>query len=98
MESITSSKEERTWALAAHISAFCGHFFPLGNIVGPLIVWLIKKDEMPLVKDQAKWRARLQGRWERFGKRAQNVMERLSTLTSQLSTFRAAGRASARRT
>lgn len=54
MEPMTSNKEERTWALAAHISAFCGHFFPFGNIIGPLVVWLIKKDEMPLVKDQAK--------------------------------------------
>ena len=54
MEPMTSSKEERTWALASHLSAFAGHFFPLGNVLGPLVVWLIKKDEMPLVKDQAK--------------------------------------------
>jgi len=27
---------------------------PFGNILGPLVVWLIKKDEMPLVDDQGK--------------------------------------------
>ena len=54
MEPTTSSKEERTWAVAAHLSAVAGHFVPFGNVLGPLVVWLIKKDEMPLVKDQAK--------------------------------------------
>lgn len=46
---------ERTWALAAHLSAlsiFAG--VPFGNVLGPLVVWLIKKDEMPLVDDQGK--------------------------------------------
>ena len=28
--------------------------FPFGNILSPLIIWLIKKDEMPFVEDQAK--------------------------------------------
>jgi uncharacterized Tic20 family protein len=27
---------------------------PFGSIVGPLIIWLIKKDEMPFVDDQGK--------------------------------------------
>lgn len=49
------TKEERTWAMACHLSAlalFVG--VPFGNIIGPLIVWMIKKDEMPLVDDQGK--------------------------------------------
>jgi hypothetical protein len=28
--------------------------FPLGNVIGPLIVWLLKKDEMPLVDREGK--------------------------------------------
>ena len=42
------------WAMIAHLSTFAGHLIPFGNIVGPLIVWAIKKDEMPFVNDQGK--------------------------------------------
>lgn len=48
------NKEERTWAMFAHLSAFIGHFIPFGHIFGPLVIWLIKKNEMPFVADQAK--------------------------------------------
>jgi hypothetical protein len=47
-------KEARTWALVAHLSAFCGHFIPFGNIVGPLLVWILKKDQFKFVDDQGK--------------------------------------------
>jgi uncharacterized Tic20 family protein len=52
MDSI--SKEERNWAMFAHLSSFAGHLIPFGHIVGPLIIWAVKKDEMPLVNDQGK--------------------------------------------
>ena len=48
------SKEERTWAMACHLATFSGSFVPFGHIVGPLIIWMIKKDEMPLVDDQGR--------------------------------------------
>ncbi|MBT4865924.1 MAG: DUF4870 domain-containing protein [Planctomycetaceae bacterium] len=48
------SSEERTWAMFCHLSMFSGHFIPFGNILGPLIIWLVKRDEMPLVDDQGK--------------------------------------------
>ena len=38
----------------AHLSSFSGHFIPFGHVFGPLIVWCIKKDEMPFVNDQGK--------------------------------------------
>jgi len=41
----TLSKDEKTWGMLCHISSFGGFIIPLGNIFGPLIVWLIKKDE-----------------------------------------------------
>ena len=47
-------KEEKTWGMACHLIAFCGFIIPLGSIIGPLVVWLIKKDEMPFVDDQGK--------------------------------------------
>lgn len=52
---VVGDKEQRTWALAAHLASFALYVFPFaGNLLGPLIVWLIKKDEMPFVDDQAK--------------------------------------------
>jgi len=48
------TQDERTWAMAAHLSAFVGHFIPFGHIFGPLVVWLIKRDSSEFVGDQAK--------------------------------------------
>ncbi len=45
----TQEKQERNWALLCHLSAFAGYVMPFGNIFGPLLIWLLKKDESPLV-------------------------------------------------
>lgn len=38
----------RQWIIALHLSAFAGLLIPgFGNILGPLIIWLIKKAEIP---------------------------------------------------
>lgn len=51
----TISKDERVWGMLCHISAFAFFVFPaFGNILGPLIVWLIKKEEYPFVDEQGK--------------------------------------------
>lgn len=50
----TPEKEERTWGMLCHLSAFAGILIPFGSIIAPLIIWLIKKDEMPFVNDQGK--------------------------------------------
>lgn len=50
----TYSDQERTWATFCHLGAFSGYFFPFAHIIVPLVLWLIKKDEMPLVNDQGK--------------------------------------------
>jgi uncharacterized Tic20 family protein len=47
-------KDERLWGMLCHLSAFTGFVIPLGSVLGPLIVWMIKKDEMPFVNDQGK--------------------------------------------
>ncbi|HEY8329436.1 MAG TPA: DUF4870 domain-containing protein [Rhodanobacter sp.] len=48
------SADERQWAMFAHLSALVGVIIPLGSIIGPLVIWLIKKDTMPFVNDQGK--------------------------------------------
>jgi uncharacterized Tic20 family protein len=50
----TASKDERMWAMLCHVVAFAGFLIPFGNIIGPLVIWLLKKEEMPLVNDQGK--------------------------------------------
>lgn len=47
------SSEDRTGALLAHLSAFAGCVVPFGHIGGPLVMWLVKKDQSPFVADQA---------------------------------------------
>jgi len=42
------------WGMFCHLFALGGFIIPFGNIIGPLIAWLIKKDEFPFVDDQGK--------------------------------------------
>ena len=48
------SHDERMWAMFCHLSVFAGFVIPFGNIIGPLVIWSIKKDQYPLVNDQGK--------------------------------------------
>ncbi|MFK3649103.1 DUF4870 domain-containing protein [Lysobacter enzymogenes] len=48
------SQDEKTWGMLAHLSTLVGLIVPFGTILGPLVVWLIKKDTMPFVADQGK--------------------------------------------
>ena len=41
--------DERNLATICHLLVFCGSFFPLGNFLGPLVLWLLKKDESPFL-------------------------------------------------
>ena len=54
------SDEEKKWALFAHLSILVGGLVTFGwaasfgSFIGPLIIWLVQKDKMPFVADQAK--------------------------------------------
>ncbi|HUE71536.1 MAG TPA: DUF4870 domain-containing protein [Pirellulaceae bacterium] len=48
------SQEDRTWGLLAHLSGLIAALLGGMSFLGPLIVWLIKKDQSPFVADQAK--------------------------------------------
>jgi uncharacterized Tic20 family protein len=37
------------WAMFCHISAIIGFVIPFGNIVAPLVLWALKKDEYKIV-------------------------------------------------
>lgn len=38
----------------AHLSALIGLIVPFGNVLGPLVIWLVQKDKMAFVDDQGK--------------------------------------------
>ena len=51
----TLTREERNWGMLSHMLALVGYFLiPFGNVIAPLIVYLMKKDESPFVADQSR--------------------------------------------
>ncbi len=48
------SSEIRQWAMFCHFAAFFGLIFPFGNLLGPLIIWQIKKEADPFIDAQGK--------------------------------------------
>jgi hypothetical protein len=58
-----SEKDVRTWSMLCHLAALIGFVFPFGNVLGPLIVWLIKKDDSPQVDRQGRMSLNFQISW-----------------------------------
>lgn len=50
----TPSRDERQWAMIAHLSAMFMYCSGIGGFIAPLVIWLMKRDEMPFVRDQAR--------------------------------------------
>ena len=48
-------KDARTWAMLCHLSALLGLAIPsVGAVVGPLIVWLVKRNDHPVIDANGK--------------------------------------------
>ena len=51
------NKDARMWAMFCHLAGLCG-LIPvvpvIGSIIGPLIIWQVKKDDFDFVHDQGK--------------------------------------------
>ncbi len=48
-------KDARTWGMFCHLAALAAFVgIPFGNILGPLVIWLIKKNDYPFVDQQGK--------------------------------------------
>ena len=47
-------RDARKWAMFCHISAFLGMWFPFGSLIGPLILWQVKRESDPFIDDQGK--------------------------------------------
>ncbi|MCL1144240.1 DUF4870 domain-containing protein [Shewanella gaetbuli] len=50
----TPSKEARNMGVLIYASSFAGYIIPMGSILGPLIVWLMKRDEFEFANECGK--------------------------------------------
>ena len=51
-----NNKDEKMWAMFCHLASLAGYVIPvpIANVIGPLLVWSIQKDDYPLVRDQGR--------------------------------------------
>jgi hypothetical protein len=55
MNHITIDKKPHLWGMLCHLSALLGVIgIPLGNIFGPLIIWILKRNVYPFVNEQGR--------------------------------------------
>src|SRR5438093_4283386 len=55
MQTSTSSSDVRMWNVLCHATALAGFFVPwAGHILGPLIVWLVKRGDSPEIDAHGK--------------------------------------------
>lgn len=49
------TQDDKTFGMLAHLTALSGVLIPvIGNIVGPLIIWMMKKDQSWFVNEHGK--------------------------------------------
>ncbi|MFW6042810.1 MAG: DUF4870 domain-containing protein [Marinilabiliaceae bacterium] len=46
--------DEKNWGMYCHLAGFAGLLIPFGNVLGPLLIWIIKKEEYPFVEVEGK--------------------------------------------
>ena len=44
----------RTWAMLLHFSQLAGYALPIAGLLAPIIIWQVKKDEMPELDEHGK--------------------------------------------
>ena len=53
-KSLIPTEDERTWGLIAHLSMFAGSLLGGLTFLGPLVIWVIKKDQSEFVAEHAR--------------------------------------------
>src|SRR5262245_12980121 len=51
---VRDENAHRQWDMWCHLSALSGLVVPFGNIIGPLIIWQMKRDEFPSLNEHGK--------------------------------------------
>ncbi|MFW5681802.1 MAG: DUF4870 domain-containing protein [Phycisphaeraceae bacterium] len=47
-------KDFRQWAMFLHLSMLLGFVVPLAGLVAPIVIWQVKKNEMPAIDEHGK--------------------------------------------
>ncbi len=50
----TISDQDKLFAVIAHVCVLAGSVIPFGNIIGPLVIWLIYKDKSQFIEEHAR--------------------------------------------
>ena len=45
---------EKTWAMYIHLSALSGMLIPFGSIIGPIVLWMMRREKSPLIDAHGK--------------------------------------------
>ncbi len=53
-ESLAPSKEDQQNAMLCHLLALAGFVIPFGSIIGPVVMWSLKKSTSPFVDEHGK--------------------------------------------
>ena len=53
-QAASPTRDERQWAMLCHLSAMLMYCTVIGGFIAPLVIWLLKRDEMPFVADQGR--------------------------------------------
>lgn len=48
------TQNDKNYSTIMHLSTFLGWFFPFGNIIAPLILWIAKKSESSFIDEHGK--------------------------------------------
>lgn len=52
---IAVTKEARMWAMICHLCGLLAYTaIPFASVIGPLVIWMLKKDEYPFVDHQGR--------------------------------------------
>lgn len=51
---VNNNHDAIRWSVFCHLAGFLGMIIPLGNILGPLVIWLMRRHEFALVDENGK--------------------------------------------
>ena len=49
-----ADKDSRTWSMFLHLSLLANCVMPVAGIVAPIVIWQMKKDDMPAIDQHGK--------------------------------------------
>ena len=54
-----ADRQTKLWAMLLHFSFFAGYIVPIFGLLAPIVIWQVKKDELPLID----WHGRNMMNW-----------------------------------